>query len=217
MRVEIILLIRGMFMAIKRKTNKEDIKKIVQGKRVPILTLDEKWHALFYNYEKSSSIKDLEMKLNNLLKKQGKLVHDIKGMRALKPKLMNGIIQNMNPDETKDGLKKNKILDKNQKLIKELGGKLSNAEDELLEIPYDIKSVNEELMVESAKVCYKRINDNSEKIKSYDTWINETKAILKQRILEKQELEESNTMIYSYLHDLLGAEMLEILDKKSDY
>lgn len=196
-----------------KKRNDENIRGIVSGKRVPILTLDEKWHALFLNEEKTPIIKELEAKLNSLLKKQGKLVTDIKGMRALKPKLMGGIINNMNPDTSKEGLRKGKILDKNQKLIKELGSKLSIAEDELTELPYEIKRVNEQLMIESAKICYARIKNNRDKITSYERWIEKTRNELKERLIDKQELEESNSMIYSYMHDVLGADMLEMLDK----
>lgn len=197
-----------------KKNNKGiALDKIVSGKRVPILTLDQKWHALFYNYEKSQRIKELEHGINSLLKKQGKLTTDIKGMRSLKPKLMNGIIQNMNPDSSKEGMVKGKKLDKSQKLIHELNGKLTNAEDELIHLPYEIKSMNEQLMIESAKVCYKRIKENKSKISESEQWILKTRNELKERIIEKQDMEATNALIYSYMHDLLGADMVELLDK----
>ncbi|MDE6698026.1 MAG: hypothetical protein K2J91_00915, partial [Lachnospiraceae bacterium] len=50
---------------------KEDIIKLIKRSKLPILTLDKKWHNIFNNNEKSDNIKDLEEKVNLSLKNQG--------------------------------------------------------------------------------------------------------------------------------------------------
>ena len=43
------------------------------GAKLPILTLDNKWHKLFDQLGTDKRVKKLEDKLNDLLKKQGKV------------------------------------------------------------------------------------------------------------------------------------------------
>ena len=48
------------------------------GRKIPILTLDGKWHQLFNQTQPDKRIKRLEEKLNDLLKRQGKANTEIK-------------------------------------------------------------------------------------------------------------------------------------------
>lgn len=196
----------------RKNTKAESIKKQIHGKKIPILTLDAKWHELFPDSNKPAKIKDLEEKLNHLLKQQGKLVTDLKGLKEVKSKLMQEIIENMNVDDSSAGRLKAKTLDKNQKMIKEITERVGKTEDEIIELPYKIKEVNEQLIVESAMFCSDRIKDNRKIIDEIIAWVKKTREELKIKILQKNELEESNTKVYSYIHDLLGAEILEQLD-----
>lgn len=190
-----------------------DFKKIFKNKKIPILTLDERWYALFPDEEKPSHIKDIEDELNELMKRQGKLVTDLKDMKKLKNSLMKEIIDNMDVDDSAAGMKKAKKLDQNQKFIKELSEKIKVTEDEIIEIPYHIKAVNEKLMIESAKECYKRLDYNNEKIDEITQWVNHVREELKEKILIKQDMETQNNTIYSYMHDLLGPNLLQSLDE----
>lgn len=199
---------------MKKKNETKRIEKMIAGKKVPILTLDAKWHELFPDYDKPANIRELESNLNRLLRKQGKLISDIKGMKVLKPQLMDEIIVNMGADGTKEGILKAKKLDRNQKLLKDIGNKMTQVEDELIKVPYEIKVANEQLMIESAKVCYQRIQTNKKVIEDTNQWILKTRNELKEKILIKQDLEIKNTSVYAYMHDLLGADLLENLDNE---
>lgn len=198
---------------MRRKKSEVEIEKIFKGKKIPILTLDSKWHDLFPDNNKPPHIKELEDKVNKLLKDQGRLVSDMKAMKELKSKLMNEILEHMDADNSRVGKLKAKKLDRNQKLIKDLSSKMSQTEDELIELPYQIKEVNEQLIIESAKVCYARIKDYKESILSIDEWIIKTRDELKEKLILKQDMEQSNTIVYSYMHDLLGPELLQELDE----
>ena len=48
------------------------VREALKGKKVPILVLDRRWHTLFPQGEKPAEIIQLEEKLNELLKGQGK-------------------------------------------------------------------------------------------------------------------------------------------------
>ncbi len=197
-----------------KKTKEIDFEKIFKGKKIPILTLDERWYELFPDYDKPAHIKEIESKLNDLVKQQGKLANDMKDMKNLKTKLMEEIITHMEVSNTEIGKLRAKKLDRNQRLIKEISDKMNRTEDELSELPYQIKAVNEKLIIESAKVCYARLNKNTQRVEEIAQWVSKIRDELKEKILEKQDMEMKNTVIYSYMHDMLGPELLQGLDEE---
>lgn len=197
-----------------RKTKSINYDKIFKGKKIPILTLDERWHEIFPDYDKPAHLREIETRLNELIKQQGKMATDMKDMKNLKTKLMQEIIAHMDVNDTEAGKLKAKKLDRNQKLIKELSEKMNKAEDELIKLPYQIKAVNEQLIIESAKVCYERLDRNNEKTTEISRWVAKVRDELKDKILEKQDMELKSTAIYSYMHDMLGPELLQDLDEE---
>lgn len=197
-----------------RKRKKVDYDKIIKNKKLPILTLDAKWHEIFPDEMKSFRIKELEQKVNQLLKNQGKIVHDIKDMKKLKKTLVSDIVVNMDIKDDLLGKSKERKLDQNKRHINELNEKIDKASDRLSELPYDIKEANEELVLESIKNCYERIHDNQDKLDDISKWILKTREELKQKILEKHDMETANNMMYSYMHDILGSEVIDVFDVK---
>ena len=167
-----------------------------------LLTLDSRWHEIFPDGEKTAGIKELEHKLNELLRKQGKLVNEVKELKQLKKKLMDEIVANMNIDDSPIGKAKEKKLEKNKKYILEINEKIDKEMEELSELPYRIKEVNEELLIESFSICYNRIQKQMDKIKEVSDWITKTRMDLKEKILMKQDLETQNELMYSYMHQV---------------
>ncbi|HHV13593.1 MAG TPA: hypothetical protein GXX75_25335 [Clostridiales bacterium] len=197
-----------------RKEKKSEFHKLVKDKKLPILTLDGRWHEIFTEDRKTSAIKELEQQVNDLLKKQGKLVNDIKDMKKLKNGLMQEIMDNMDIGRDNAGKEKDKKLGRNKQFITELNEKIELAMDELGDLPYQIKEANEALMSESVALFYERLEKNKEELSQVADWINSIREELKHKILLKQDLEVNNTQIYSYMHDVLGAELMELFDKE---
>lgn len=195
-----------------KKEKKIDYEKIIKNKKIPILTLDNRWHELFTEELKTPVIRELEQKVNNLLKKQGKLVNDIKDMKKLKNSLIKDIMVNMDIGNDLIGKAKEKKLDQNKQFINELNEKIEKSMDELADIPYQIKEVNEELMQESFQLFYDCLESNKQELKEVAEWIAGIREELKQKILIKQDLEAKNSLIYTYMHDILGAELMEKFD-----
>ena len=187
---------------------------IFRGKKIPILTLDEKWLSIFSGNNKNARIRALQADLNALLVKQGKIAGDIRGYKKIKAQFMQDIVENMEVDQSFFGKLKAKKLEKSQKKILEIKERLEKAEEEEKELPNEIKRVNEQLLKESIQICYGRIDENSRKINSLDEEISEMRIRLKQMILEKQDMEEENTLMYTYMHDTLGHQAMEVLDKQ---
>ena len=190
----------------------EDVKKNVAYKQLPIVILDERYHRLFPESEKTPEMKRLEKKLTELLKKQGRINDDLKTVKKIKGELMQSIIENVENDKLSEK-KRAKLMSTNQRLVLEAKEKIETMEDEALDLPKQIRNTNIALVIEGVSICYERMHTNYEDIKVLDKWITQMRTELKKRILIKQDKEIKNTEIYSYMHDLLGHEMMEVFDE----
>lgn len=200
----------------KKSTKTEiDYKGLIRGRKIPILTLDNRWHQLFPGGVKTPDIKRLEDDLNTKIKKQGKVNNELIELRKLKQKLMKQIMTNMDTaSDTKTEARRQKKLEKSKKLIEDINNKLENYEEQQYDFPHEIREANMALMIATAEECYTRIQRSEAELKLITEWINKTRVELKKQILIKQEKEELNEYMYSYLHDMLGPEFMEVFDDK---
>lgn len=192
----------------------EEYEHILQDKKIPLLTLDNKWHMLFGTAETTLTIKRLEEQLNNLLKKQGRLNTETKDIRRLKKRLMDEIVPTV--DELGQGhdAALEKKLDDNKRLINDCNAKLADYKDELMELPGEIERVNYKLMLATMDVCYEKLKENTAEIEEIGDWITKIRIELKKKIIRKQEKEQQNQELYHYMHAIFGAEVINIFDMK---
>lgn len=197
-----------------KKISQSELHEKIKDVKLPILILDNKWHELFPDKYKTERIVELEQKLNALLKRQGKLINEIQDMKKLKKRFIKSIVMNMSEILSDDSKGKNKKLDKNKQYINELNGKIDQYMDELGDIPYLIKDINAELVCESSRILNERLITSRHQLNEINDYIIKIRDELKQKLLLKQDIEESNSLIYTYMHDLLGVEIMDILDKE---
>ncbi len=190
----------------------EVFKPALSSKKIPVLTLDNKWHQLFTKTDPDRELKRLETRLNDLLKKQGKANTDIKELKKLKKKLMDEIMQLA--DEASNGGDKTaeKKLQSNKELINECNEKTKEYEDELLELPGEIDRVNKELMLKTMEICYDTLKRNKVEIDETSKWISGVRVELKKRLVRKQEQEQMNQDIYTYMHNIFGPDVIDMFD-----
>lgn len=196
-------------------TQEMRIWELLKKKNIPIACLDERWLRLFPDSEKTPLIKKLENELKELLKRQGKVNTDLKDIRVVRDKLTQSVLETA--EDT--SLPENKRLKKqaaSQRLIVEARQKQDNLELELDELPDKIKEANSALIFESVRVCYQRINQNKQDIDMLEQWIEQMREKLKERVVLKQDKEITNEEIYTYLHGMLGAGVMEAFDEKSN-
>lgn len=193
--------------------NEQEFKQALIGKKIPMLVLDQKWHRLFAIHGKTEEITQAENRLKELLGKQGKLNQEIKELKRLKGKLMDSIVQNMDSisKENSSPLQERK-MEEDKRLIDEINEKLDVYEDEILDLPDQIRSVNGELMILSMEYFYEKIRVNKREADEIAEWIDTVRVELKKNIIRKQNREINNREIYSYLHDILGPEVLDLFD-----
>lgn len=189
----------------------ETFREALVGKKIPILTLDNQWHKLFTQTGDNDEIHTLEEKLNELLKRQGKLNTEIKSLSSYKKKLMQEIVSIM---ELPDSSAKEKKMSENKRMIEEANQKLDDYNDELMELPKKIDDANMELMLATMRVCYSKIQQNIQDIEAINKWVSEFKILLKRKILLKQSKEIWNDETYSYMHAIFGPDVIEMFDMK---
>lgn len=189
-------------------------KAALTDKKIPILTLDNKWHRLFTQTEPTPAISRLEQRLNELLKRQGKLNTETKEIKKLKKKLMDEIVSVRDEMEQGQSNALEKKVEDNKRLLAECNEKLEGYQDELMELPREIEKTNQELMLLTMEICYDKLQANTEEIQETAAWVAQIRVELKKRLVRKQEKEIQNHELYSYMHDIFGADVIEIFDLK---
>ena len=192
---------------------REAFEQALKGKRIPILTLDNKWYKLLTE-EARAEVAGLEEELNTLLKRQGKLNNDVKNIKRLKKKLMGEIVSLVDEAEQEGKEDTPQKIEQNKKLVEDCNQRLEGYQDELLELPREIEQANFKLMLATMGYCYDAMQENGADIQEIAQWVTEVRIELKKRLIRKQEMEQRNNAIYSYMHDVFGAEVIEIFDMK---
>jgi len=188
--------------------SEEVFENALLGRNVPILPLDNKWHRLMVGLDKDASMVKLEDEIKELLKRQGKINTEVKQLRKAKTRIMEEMVSAM--DES-DGATKQ---EDGKKQIEAINAKLDSYQDEVMDLPKQINELNYQLMLKTMDQCYEIIRDNTSEIEEIADWINDIRIELKKNIVRKQNRELKNQEIYNYMHDIFGAEVIDLFDMK---
>ena len=198
------------------KRNDEVYMSALEGKSIPILTLDNKWHQLFTQTEMTPEIEELADQLNALVERDAKIRTETKNIKKLKKKMLGEIVPLRDQANKSGSAAIEKEISERTRLINECNDKLATHQDELLDLSKEIYDVDYKLMIETMKACYETLHDNTDEIKGLDEWISKVRIELKKNVIRLQEREMENYNLYSYMHQIFGPEVIEIFDMKYD-
>lgn len=182
--------------------------------KIPILVLDQKWHRLFALDGKPERVEELESQLKEILERQGRLNQELKELKKVKSSLMQNIVEHMDAED--DEQQHNRQMDENKRLIEEVKDKIAANEDALLDIPKEIQTCNDALMMETMTFCYDRLRTNYKEAEEIAEWIKKVRVELKKNIIRKQNREINNKEIYAYMHDIFGKDIINLFDVRND-
>ena len=188
-------------------SKEKEFKEALKGKKLPILTLDNKWYQLFTQHNNHPDTDALAEQLKALVAKQGKLNTEVKEIRKLKSKLMDEIVAGIDNTPLTD-----REMEDHKRLINECNDRIDASQDALLDLPKQIDELNFQLMVQTMDICYKAMAENTEEILRISDWITKVRIELKKNVIRKQEKEWLNQEMYAYMHDIFGPEVIEIFD-----
>ncbi len=190
----------------------EIFEPALAGKKIPILTLDNKWHKLFTQREYTSEIGRMESDMNKLLKRQAKVNEESREIKKLKKAKMDEIVVLADEMGKAPSKKLEKKLEECRETVTACNEKIEACEEEMLELPRQINRLNQKLMLATMEVCYHKLQKNTEELQEIDEWISSIRRELKKKVVRKQEKEAMNHRLYSYMHDIFGADVIEIFD-----
>ena len=185
-----------------------------RGVEVPVLILDERWHHIFPDNKKSAQVRELEVTLRESFKRQARISEELEKAENTKQKLMQRIINNMRVAQVSE--EEAKKQDKSQQMIKEINVEIAELEAEYEEMPQKIKALNEELLIESMRVCYRIMEANKAQLNKQKILVEEAQQLLMERTLVKQSLEKENHQMYTFMHRMFGRNILELFDEFDD-
>ncbi|MCR5747293.1 MAG: hypothetical protein K6G03_06255 [Lachnospiraceae bacterium] len=194
---------------------KDEFRNVLKGRKIPILTLDNKWYRLFEK-NMTPEMRKLEGRINDLLKEQGRVTNEVKDLKKIKNNLMNEIVANM-PEEGQpvDPSHQKKIAE-SKRLIDQVNERIAKYDDDMLDLPKMIDEENFKLMVLSMEICYDEFLSNTEDIEDISAWIKSMRMELKRNIIKKQQMEVKNVELYTYMNDIFGSDVINIFDIKYD-
>ena len=185
-----------------------------RGVEVPILILDERWHHIFNDNNKNALVRELEVALRESFKRQARISEELEKAENTKQKLMKRIIDNMRVAQV--SAEEAKKQDKSQQMIKEINTEIAELEAEYEDMPQRIKALNEELLIESMRVCYRIMEANKVQLEKQKVLVEEAQQLLMERTLVKQNLEKENHQMYTFMHRMFGRNILELFDEFDD-
>ncbi len=188
----------------------EKLKRAVARGNIPVVTLDNKWHKIWTMIEKPADVKKQENALNDLLRKQGKYGTDSKDIKKLKKKMMDEILTLSDSNDPED-IKK---VEENKRLIEECNDKLNKIDEDMGDLPSQIDEINRDIMDVTARLIYDVMHQNEKEIDKLSDWIAGIRVELKKNVVRKQEMEIQNGVMYSYMHDVFGSDVADMMDMK---
>ena len=189
----------------------------LEGKSIPILTLDDKWHKLFTQTEMTPEIEALADELNALVERDGRIRTETKKIKKLKKTLLSEIVPLRDKANKSGGSAAiEKEISERTRLIGDCNERLDSHQDELLDLSKKIYDVDYKLMIETMKVCYETLHENTEYINGLDQWISQVRVELKKNDIRLQEAEMENYNLYSYMHQIFGPEVIDLFDMRYD-
>ncbi len=198
---------------------REHYNVALEGKNIPILTQDEKWHMLFEQTKMPDSVKEIADELDGLLAEQAEIKENIKKVKRLKKDLLSEIVP-LRDKASKLSGKSAQAVEKEIKdhtrLINDCNEKIEGYEDDLIGLPREIYRVDYKLMLATMEICYSRLHKNSDEIMAIDDWLGKIRVQLKKNVIRMQEREVENYNLYSYMHQIFGPEVIELFDLKYD-
>ncbi len=190
-----------------RKKIRLILSDTLDKRKIPVLVLDSRWYDLFPADKKPSSISQLEDKVNDLLKEQGRLVNELKDMKRAKKKLMGEIVSKM-------GYMTEKEKKQNQRLILEMNERIEVETRRVMDLPYEIQKANQELLVEGIYLFCAEVGGSRQEMNQLKGDIQ----ILHDKLMDMQdkyeEMQKNSDQTYSYLHNLIGPTANVLFDDK---
>ena len=185
---------------------------IFAGIKAPLLILDSLWQEQFRN-QKTEKIVALEAKIKEIMKEHARLMETEKNLLSKKKECLSQIrnlAKNVHEYNDKNSAKatemyKTAVLDINDEL-ESMGTKADILSEKL-------ENANRELLAETVSIIYFRMRESQSRLNTLSPEIERLRGEVKRLTAELIECEEEAARTYQLLHNLVGREVVNILDQ----
>ena len=185
---------------------------LIRRKKIPVLILNKEWKILFEEYMTKDMLKSAK-ELREMLSEEKQSELQLKIIRKQKKQLMEKILllsEEINNSEKKESINK---MEETKEQILEINKKIDELEYNLEILPKKIENLNLSLLKDTINIAYGDIKEGGSKMKTLTEEITKLRETLRLKWEDKLYWEKRTQQLYSYLHDNLGHEETNKLDR----
>jgi uncharacterized protein YbaP (TraB family) len=188
-------------------------EKIMLKNKVPILLNDSSWDKLFGNSD-DKSIQNAKEELIQLVSKEKEMKYETQKLRNLKSKYMKmilGVSDSVNNENKIDNVP---LLDEYKEKIYKINEELEELKFQLEIIPKNIKESNLKLLNATIQYGYDELKHKQKILDRSIDEIEELKKRLTEVIDTKHDYDEWINETYTFLHGILGRDIIDKIDNE---
>jgi uncharacterized protein (DUF342 family) len=198
---------------MKTLNNAKSIRNIIGGS-FPILIFDEVW-ARFPKNLKTPKILKLEETLKSKIKEEAGHTNNLKGLKSLKEKYLNAIIENSDASGYEGPSLTGTVSEYREKIL-EINRKIKLAEESLEKLPSLISEINYNLVEEVVLTCYNTMRESEDELLR----VNDELFILFEETDRlknvKTRLEREKRATTYLINALVGKDVVDLLEEGFD-
>lgn len=192
-------------------------ENLLRKNRIPILIKEPEWVKLFGDIN-NRQIQSAKEELTQLISKEKELESYSKKIQKKKSKHMKMILQVSNiindEDNNNDRTKNIKLLDQYKEEILQINEEVEEIKFKLENFPKEIREANFQLLNATVQYGYDELKHKEKEFDKAVTEIESLRLKLREALKIKYDNEEWINNTYTFLHGVLGSEVIEKLDRK---
>ncbi|MTI48662.1 hypothetical protein [Sporosalibacterium faouarense] len=185
---------------------------IINKKNIPILINVKEWKLLFDEVS-NKKVEEYRDELSQLLQEQKTVDRELIRLKKDKKKNMMKILNLSDEVNNTNNSYAIELLDKCQQEIIDINTRIEELTIKSEVLPKEIRRLNTNLLKETIRYSYDKLNENEKKLSDVNKEIIEMRNRLKELIEHKNDYEERLNTTYRLLHGILGNKAMEKLDK----
>ncbi len=186
---------------------------IIKKNKIPPLIKDKKWLEL-YNDNLTKEMRKMMEELEKLINEEKESHKELKNCKKQKKYLMDQILKLSDDANTNNNNIAIVKLEQAKNKVLEINDKIDELQFRLEMLPKEIENKNLELLKETIIISYKYIKDDRKKVKYLDEEVQKLRKQLGEMFEEKFTKERRLNNLYHYLHDTLGHQETDKMDRK---
>lgn len=186
---------------------------IIRRKRIPILIESREWKNLF-GETSTKQMGKITKELERMILEEKSVAQRLRNYQKQKKIFMERILRLSDEVNSGDHPVALEQLEATKRGIIDINRQMEELQYKLDTLPKEIERLNLELLKETVSIAYEDIRNSGQKLPKLTEEILQLRQSLAEKWEEKIQTETRIQELYSYLHNTLGHEETDKLDKQ---